>query len=193
MGQKLNQNSSAVICLSHQLDENNNLSIDSINRIKKSVDVFKEQKSSYLITTGWAYTSSIDKPLSSIMADYAVQNLKISRKYLFEEPNPKDTVGEAYFLKKNFCYQHKQIKNLYIVTSDWHLERAKEIFEFIFSNKNDQIIHFITILGDKKFKVQELSNNSITKFREMTKSCKRGDLEEIYSKMRIYHSLYKDN
>ena len=85
----MNQNSSAVICLSHQLDENNNLSIDSINRIKKSVDVFKEQKSSYLITTGWAYTSSIDKPLSSIMADYAVQNLKISRKYLFEEPNQK--------------------------------------------------------------------------------------------------------
>ena len=71
----LNQNSKrAVICLSHQLDEKNNLSLDSIKRLRKSFQVFNENSCESFITTGWKIKKDLQKPLSSIMADYVVKN-----------------------------------------------------------------------------------------------------------------------
>tara|TARA_X000001036_G_scaffold309846_1_gene288575 strand:- start:27967 stop:28545 length:579 start_codon:yes stop_codon:yes gene_type:complete len=188
----LNQNSKrAVICLSHQLDEKNNLSLDSIKRLRKSFQVFNENSCESFITTGWKIKKDLQKPLSSIMADYVVKNSNISRDSIFEETNAKDTVGEAVFIKKNFFLTHNDFNKIYVITSDWHLNRAKEIFEFVFGDKDDPVLHFKKVSGEFKCKVMEDSNTSIIKFREMVDSCKRGNIEEIYSKMLHEHTLYK--
>jgi len=188
----LNQNSKrAVICLSHQLDEKNNLSLDSIKRLRKSFQVFNENSCESFITTGWKIKKDLQKPLSSIMADYVVKNSNISRDSIFEETNAKDTVGEAVFIKKNFFLTHNDFNKIYVITSDWHLNRAKEIFEFVFGDKDDPVLHFKKVSGESKCKVMEDSNTSIIKFREMVDSCKRGNIEEIYSKMLLEHTLYK--
>ena len=58
--------------------------------------------------------------------------------------------------------------------------------------KNDPKIIFYPVDGDNVLHEKEMQNNSIVEFREMTKHCKRGNLDEIYSKMLKYHSMYKD-
>lgn len=78
---------SAVICLSHMLDVSNNLSFDSSNRIEKACDIFLNKKSEYLITTGWKYKDEINKPLSKIMAEYAITNFNIPEESIFEVPS----------------------------------------------------------------------------------------------------------
>jgi len=188
----LSGHNSAVICLSHQLDTKNNLSFDSMERLKKACSIFHKNKCKYLITTGWKYKPSLNKPLSEIMSEFAQENYEISLNQIYEESNAKDTVGEAFFVKKNFFQHFNDISLLNIVTSNWHLDRAKEIFEFIFSEKNDPKIIFYSVDGDDLLHEKEMQNSSIEKFREMTKFCKRGDLDEIYSKMLKYHSMYKD-
>ena len=188
----MSSNNSAVICLSHQLDIKNNLSFDSMERLKKACDIFHKNKCKYLITTGWKYKSSLDKPLSKIMSEFAQENYEVSPNQIYEESNAKDTVGEAFFVKKNFFQHFDDIKILNVVTSNWHLDRAKEIFDFIFSETNDPKIIFYSIDGDNHLHEKEMQNRSIKEFREMTKSCKRGNLDEIYSKMLKYHTMYKD-
>lgn len=188
----LNQNSkSAVVCLSHELDENNNLSLDSKNRLRKSSQVFFENSCEIFITTGWKIKKNLKQPLSSIMADYIVKNSDISMNSVFEEPNAKDTVGEAVFIKKNFFLKRNDFNEIYVITSDWHLNRAKEIFKFVFGDKDDPVLHFKEIYGESQCKIKEENNQSIIKFRKMIDSCKRGNIEEIYSKMLQEHTLYK--
>ncbi len=182
---------SAVICLSHMLDESNNLSFDSSNRIEKACDIFLNKKSEYLITTGWKYKDEINKPLSKIMAEYAITNFNIPEESIFEVPSAKDTIGEAYFIKKFFCLKNKDINNLFIVTSDWHRPRASEIFNFIFGDVLDPKIFFYSVKGESGLRKKELNNNSILKFRKLKKACSKGNLDEIYSKMLKNHDLYK--
>ena len=188
----MNKRSAAIICLSHELNNDNSLSIDSLKRLKKSIELHESYKCEYFITTGWKYNKDIDQSLSKIMADYVIKNSNININQIHEEPLAKDTVGEAYFTKKNFFQSNFHINKLIIVTSDWHLSRAKEIFNFIFSEDGDPKLSFYKISGDSACRKKEVLNSSIFAFREMTKLCKKGNLDEIYSKMRQHHPLYND-
>lgn len=184
--------SSAVLCLSHELNNKNNLSIESVDRLKASSELYDRYDCKYFITTGWQYKKDLHCPLSTIMAEYAINNLNIHKESIFEEPLAKDTVGEAYFIKRNFFQAHVDINQLIVVTSDWHLERAKEIFQFMFSEIDDPKLYFHAVSGDIAYHKKEDSNSSIYAFREMAKLCKKGDLDDIYSKMLQHHHLYND-
>jgi hypothetical protein len=187
----LSKANSAVLCLSHELNQLNQLSFDSIQRLEKSFEIFNTHNCKNFITTGWKYKKELKIPLSKIMAEYAVKNFSIHQAAIYEEPLAKDTIGEAYFVKRNFIKANLHINNLIVVTSDWHLTRAKEIFEFIFSEANDPKLYFHKVSGEDICYTKEASNSSILKFREMTKFCKKGNLDDIYSKMLQHHHLYK--
>ena len=53
---------------------------------------------------------------------------------------------EKHFCQKEFFSKFNDINSLHVVTSNWHLDRAKEIFDFIFSEKNDPKIIFIQLM-----------------------------------------------
>jgi len=188
----LKKPNTAVICLSHELNAGNDLSVDSVNRLKKTSELYDSHDCKYLITTGWKYKTDLETTLSKIMAQYAIDHFGISKDAIYEEPLAKDTVGEAYFVKRNFFEVNLHINKLIIVTSDWHLKRAKEIFEYIFSEANDPKLYFYEVPGETAYQAKEASNSSILAFREMTKFCKKGDLDDIYSKMLKHHHLYND-
>ena len=183
---------SAVLCLSHELNTSNQLSTDSIIRLEKSFELFNSHSCKNFITTGWKYKKELTIPLSKIMAEYALNNFSIHEAAIHEEPLAKDTIGEAYFVKRNFLQSNSDIKKLIVVTSDWHLKRAKEIFEFIFGENEDPKLYFYEVSGDDACRIKESSNSSILQFREMTKLCKKGNLDDIYSKMLQHHHLYND-
>jgi uncharacterized SAM-binding protein YcdF (DUF218 family) len=188
----LSKASAAVLCLSHELNDKNDLSIDSVNRLKASSALYDSYDCEYFITTGWKYKKDLQSPLSTIMAEYAIKNFNINKTSIYEEPLAKDTVGEAYFVKRNFFQANLDINKLIVVTSDWHLKRAKEIFQFIFSEIDDPKLYFHEVPGDIAYQKKEASNSSIYAFREMTKFCKKGNLDDIYSKILQHHHLYND-
>ena len=187
----MKKNNSAVICLSHELDDIDDLSYDSESRLKLAAEIFLKRDSNFFITTGWKYKSSLDNSLSSIMAKFATDKYKIDPEKIFKIEKAKDTVGEAFFLKRDFCSKNNQIRDIYVVTSDWHLKRAKFIFNYFFPPDQGINIIFSTVNGDKNLFLKEGENTSLNKFIEITKLSKTNDLEDFYSKIQQYHDLYK--
>ena len=63
-----------------------------------------------------------------------------SKAKTIKESKPKDTVGEAVYTKlriyKDFAFERLII---YIVTSDWHVSRAEEIFNFVYADNNTKL------------------------------------------------------
>ena len=178
------------VCLSHKVEDDNQLSRDSELRLEKAVSIFYKKSSLFLVTTGWAYRSDLKKPLSSIMSDIAMNKHSISEKNIVELNQAKDTVGEAIFLKK-YLTEMGNLREINIITSDWHIDRAEEIFSFIFGLKNPKLL-FHSIKGEKKEWDDENKNNSINEFRRLTSNCKPGDFKSIYNSFLQLHPLYRN-
>jgi hypothetical protein len=175
-----------VLCLSHEVTSSSSLSKDSIKRIDLACKIFLDNKSDLLITTGWKYKKSMNSTLANMMA-VREKFSNIPQSKIIEEINSKDTVGEAVYVRK--LLSGINLSSLNIVTSDWHTERAKEIFDFIFWNQNS-IIEFNSIKGSKEAKLNEQKNKSIDLFRETFYGIKDKCIEKIYNRMLSHHKLY---
>ncbi len=108
-------------------------------RIEKAIELYKKQNNAYIIATS-AYTVHkrpfLDKmgfpltdadAIASILVSNGIQPKKILR-----EMFSRDTVGNAFFTR----IMHTDIVNLgrlCIITSDFHMRRARKIFDWIFS------------------------------------------------------------
>ena len=178
-----------VICLSHQVTKPSKLSEDSLKRIELASNIFFDKKCDFLITTGWSYRSDMKITLAELMADRATKEFGVSKDKLYLEESSKDTVGEAVFSRKKFLDELK-VSKLYVVTSDWHLKRAKEVFSFVYGNKNYPEILFKTIKGSKEARIKEESNNSLNEFKAIFSVCEAGSIESIYNVMIQKHKLY---
>ena len=177
-----------VMCLSHEVTETFQLSIDSKRRIDRASEIFKSENCDFLITSGWKYKEGMQTTLAHLMAKRAELFHYIPSENIMMETSSKDTVGEAVFLRQNF--QNVQISKLIIVTSNWHQKRAREIFKFVFSEVNVPIV-FSTICGTKKASNKEKANKSIEIFRDTFLPIQNRTIKNIYSKMVKSHKLYK--
>ena len=102
----------------------------------------------------------------------------------------KDTVGEAVFLKITLKKLDIKIDEMHVITSDWHLERSKEIFDFIFGGKDDPRLFYYEIKGDMNERKKEEKNQSIHKFRKLKYRCMPGDIKNIYKEVMKTHPMY---
>lgn len=178
------------ICLSHKANINNTLSIDSKSRLIKAVSVFNKNSLDFFITTGWKYKDSMTESLSTLLSKAAIKEFNIPKDNIIELSEAKDTVGEALFLKRLSLTLPYKINEIHVITSDWHIKRAKEIFKFIFGNDNEPLLIFYEIKGAIKEHKIEQKNNSIIKFRGLTENCKSGDFESIFNQVMNFHPLY---
>jgi len=178
------------ICLSHELSAEGVLSFDSHLRISKASEVFKEKECDLLITTGWKNHKLLDQSVSEFMANEAINKFNIPEEKIIKESKPKDTVGEAVYTKlriyKDFAFERLII---YIVTSDWHVSRAEEIFNFVYADNNTKL-DFIEIMGSKEESINEIDKDSISEFRSLISDCTPGDINKIYQSMKKDHKLY---
>ena len=186
---------SAVLCLCHEISLTKKgyiLSTDSNERLKKTRS-FIESKNDidYLIFTGWN-AGSLDLSIAEIMkkkyiADGNVNSIGASKILL--EPLPKDTVGEAVYTAKNI-FNEMAPTDLYIVTSDWHMPRAKEIFVSIFSFNKNINLHFYGVKGEKSQSEKEKNNKSILEFRRMLENWDGKSLDKLEFLLIKTHKLY---
>ena len=82
---------------------------------------------SLILTLGWDYRDDSNIPIAISMRDYLITQ-GIDCKKIQIDINSRDTVGDAIFSKINF-YDKYLFKELHIITSDYHTERTKFIFE----------------------------------------------------------------
>ena len=140
-----------------------------------------------LITLGWNGNYNT-LPISDLVKEYINTNYLV-KKNIVSLPYSKDTVGDAFFSLKyvldNCLNNYKKI----VVTSSWHIERTKLIFNFFFNN--DKLMSFLaTNENSNLFKSSE--KKSTKTFINMFENLKHKKLSIIENHLLNKHPLYSN-
>ena len=177
----------AVIVLANYMDCCGVLNDESKARAVRAVEIFKDKKASALLTSGWAYRSDNHIPIAEVIKQYIISNFLINPDCIFADPNSRDTVGDAYFTKINFAIPF-QWRHILVVTSNYHVERAQEIFDFIYGD--NFIIKICAVEIDFSELTMEKEISSLEAFRRTFSGVKRENNSEIFSRLRYSHPFY---
>ena len=177
-----------VIVLSHLMSKEGILDNQSLRRAEKAVSICISRNCSILLTSGWAYRQDYSVPIGKVVAQYIVNQFELGSKCkVFFDINSRDTVGDAYYLRKklsNFNYT-----KLIIVTSDYHINRTKYIFNSFFPSILIEIIGIKTNLISNK-NVLKKEKASLFAFKQTFKNINFTSDVEIYNTLKNYHPYY---
>ena len=126
---------------------------------------------------------------SEAMKRYAMQK-GVSEGSILTETYSKDTLAEAYFVKREIVVP-RNWAHLLVVSSDYHMERVKAIFDFIFGR--DFLVeygHIETGLENDKRTIA-IERRKLEKFLDFFRGIKSGDDKAIEESMFSKHPLYR--
>ena len=139
----------------------------SVDRILAGIDLYKKNKAPILILTRGKLPWSIGKPEGEFLKEFAV-NSGIPKQNIILTENVENTEQEAKSVKKLLLNNNSKI---ILVTSAFHMDRAKKIFE---ATKIKVIKHPVDFKsGSTKFNIMNLIpsayslSNTSHFFREM--------------------------
>lgn len=179
----------AVICLSNAFDADLQLNRELLQRLDLSAQLFKAYGATKLVTLGWAYHTETSVSLAHATADHAQIHHDIAANDIHIEDRPKDTVGEAIYLAID-CLPRYHWKSVAVVTSDWHMPRAKHVFSYIFGNHCQ--LSWFTIKGAASFQKAEHLNRSRHVFDAMVENIPAGHVDALFAAIKQQHPLYQD-
>jgi uncharacterized SAM-binding protein YcdF (DUF218 family) len=118
-----------IIVLGSKNDEKGNLSPNSKNRVDRAIEELKKNPGfKLLLTGGFGKFNPTDKPHAQYLKEYALEK-GIKEDDILEIIKSGNTVEDAYLSKPILNkYNPKQV---FVSTSNFHLPRAKFIFEKI--------------------------------------------------------------
>lgn len=180
----------AVIVLANEMDSNGNLNDESKARANEAVKIFNKNSPKFLVTCGWNYRNDTEIKIAEAFKKYISDDLGFNNDLIMTEPNSRDTVGEAYFTKINLAKPFHW-KNLCVVTSDYHVLRTQEIFNYIYGDCFNIKVHGTSLNIDNNLLSNEI--NSLKAFRNTFRGIKAGDDENILHALRNLHPFYNGN
>jgi|Deesub1362A_J573_1020465.scaffolds.fasta_scaffold10065_1 uncharacterized SAM-binding protein YcdF (DUF218 family) len=157
-------------------------------RVEVGIGIFKDKFAEYLILSGGKTNPSIPLSESEVMRDYAIM-LGVSSEVIIIEQNSMDTIGNAYFTRK--IIDELGCSDIYVVTSCYHVNRAKFIFEMCYGKDYNMFFSYCFSFHDPEAEKKEI--DSIRLAEEFFKDIMPGDLNEIEKKLFSIHTLYKNN
>jgi uncharacterized SAM-binding protein YcdF (DUF218 family) len=123
-----------IIILGEKILENNKMSNNLIERLKKGALLYKNNDK--ILVTGGRLQKKVKYTESYYMKKYLINNYKIPEKNIICENKSLNTLENALnsykILKKLNIF-----KNIYIISSSYHIKRVKLIFNKIFNELNE--------------------------------------------------------
>lgn len=177
----------AVIVLANQMDINGILNNESKARAVMAVKIFNEKSAKCLVTCGWAYRDDTNIKIADAFKSFIVDELGISSDQVVTELSSRDTVGDAFFTKINLALSSSW-KRICIVTSNYHVARTQEIFNFIYGN--DYLIDVIgtAVSTDNTVLSNEISSTEA--FRDTFSDVEMGNDGQVLERLRERHPFY---
>lgn len=163
---EIQMKSDAIIVLGDMLKPDGSISDNLRMRLDKGIELFRKNVAPRIIASGYyGFMASYKPPITeaSAMKEYMLKNGISDNDILLEEKS-KDTIGNAYFTKIQYL-KPNWWKNIVVVTSDFHLQRAKYVFEKVLGE--DYHIHFIgtkNTLSAKDLELMILREKKVTEF-----------------------------
>ncbi|WP_372368301.1 YdcF family protein [Candidatus Uabimicrobium sp. HlEnr_7] len=112
----------AIVVLGMALDEQDQLNQLAQARVILAVDYYHKYRCPVVVSGG----GLTKKSEAQAMKEY-LQILQVPQKDIFMEDESMETIGNAYFVKKNFIDNYKW-KHIIVITSNFHIARAQQIF-----------------------------------------------------------------
>lgn len=181
--------SEAIIVLGGATEEDM-LPVRAKLRVEKGVELYKAGKAPIIVMSGWDTMHADrepDKSEAQCMKEYAVE-LGVEPSSVELEERSKDTFGNGYFILKDFI-KPRGWKEVIIVTSAVHKERAQYIFEKIVGDACT--LHFIDAPDDPNQDDTKSEEESFKRTRHHMEHIRPGnqeDVEEAYNKHPAYNS-----
>ncbi len=149
----------AIIVLGSSLDKHGYLTGIGISRVEKAIELYKKTPCK-VIMSGHSSIDIIDakKTEAQAMEDYAIMH-GVNKDDSIKEERSRDTIGNAFFSKQ--IIDSKKIKNIVVVTSDFHITRSAYIFKKIFSGS--YIIKLVKSASNENREKKEKELLEITK------------------------------
>jgi uncharacterized SAM-binding protein YcdF (DUF218 family) len=185
----------AIVVLGGGVDKKGNLTNMFLSRLKKTLELFKRNLADKIIVSGkWSglYKFVPAKTEAEAALEYLVEN-GIPKDKIIKEEKSLDTIGNAFFTKKNILEKRVWTKIL-VVTSDFHLKRAKYIFNFILGPlyKIDFEISKGKTLGEEWKEIRKKEEEIFLEIMKYSEGIEPGDDNEIEDLLRTKHPFYKN-
>ena len=121
-----------LVVLSHLMSKTCELGDESVARADMAIKRFASDQYDKLVTLGWDYRADCDVPIAEVVSDYILKKSDIDNSLVIALGESRDTVGDAIYCLDYF--RSSKLKKIVVVTSDYHVERTKFIFNRVFSN-----------------------------------------------------------
>ena len=159
--------------------------INKKNILKNNFIYGKENQK--LFFCGWDYREDCTLSIAYALKHYFEKCCTTSHQ-IFLSDFSRDTVGDAIFLKK-FFGKNIKTSTINIVTSNYHCDRVKFIFNFVFDNKLE--IHPAEVSFDEKTIAHE--KESLRAFKKTFSNLRSKNIEDIYNTLLTEHPYYNGN
>lgn len=121
-------NSLCLVVLGYQLNPDGSMKDELIGRLEKALSNYEKYPESYIIVTGGGTaTQNQDATEADCMADWLINNGVSGDKIIIENMS-KTTVENALFSYAIICRDYPEIRNIAIVTSDYHIPLGCMLF-----------------------------------------------------------------
>ncbi|MBI2546171.1 YdcF family protein [Candidatus Woesearchaeota archaeon] len=155
-----------IVILGSPNDDEGNLSDISTGRIAKAIQEYRSNPDFRILCTGGFgdHFNRTDKPHATYAVRFLIKQ-GIPEEYILEIAESHDTVEDA--LKAKPIIDKYNARNLIIVSSDFHMERVKYIFERIFSGYNLRFAEAQTDFSEERYnKLYAHENKELRKLKE---------------------------
>lgn len=177
----------AVIVLANLMSTDGHLNEESKSRADVAIDLYSKNSVKNIVTCGWAYRPDSNITIAESFKSYILTNSNIFENKILTVLRSRDTVGDAFFSKLNLSLLLGW-KKIAVVTSQYHTNRAHEIFSFIYGPEFE-----ISVYGAHAQQGETIFQNeanSTDAFRRTFSGVTAGDDNEILRRMKDLHPFY---
>lgn len=186
----MTDSSNYTVVLANLMNKSGQLNDESRDRIDLALALEEIRQSRGLVLCGWAYRPDSELPIAEALKMYVADKRPNLLPRVFCQSMSRDTVGDAFFTRiligGDCCNRRATID---VVTSDYHVARATEIFRFIFPSAVS-----INVEGSITHSPIEARNiceaRSLTAFRKTFEGVTPGDLYAIHARLSCSHPFY---
>jgi len=190
----------SIIILSHWLTPHRELSDESVLRVNKGLELFRQGLSDNIIMNGGPgmftemtpegiYVPRGTHPVQcDVMKDYAI-SCGIPEDRISVQDYSGDSVGEAYFVKEGFLEPNSWKDNI-IITSNYHTNRIRLIYDHILGPQYHTEIKSVKTPKNNDIDVILQERKSIRRFLGQFGDIMPGDSKTIEDILYSRHTLY---
>jgi uncharacterized SAM-binding protein YcdF (DUF218 family) len=169
------------------MESDGSLNDETKARVDKGCQLFSIGNIEKILLMGWDYRDDTTLCISDAMDRYLQDHYSIDRADVLIDRQSRDTVGDAVFSKLNFTHLISQ-RSCCVVTSDYHQDRTKTIFEFVYGESWQ--IDVVGVPADQDSDVENNEAASLDAFRHTFSGVESGDDFGILDAMVEKHPYY---